>query len=80
MSDVINDSRMLSAGEPYNQKLGSEDFAAGESDNEVERLDQVPETPFEDPQEFQLINQNEVERQLGNVVKLELKYAILSGT
>lgn len=39
----------------------------------------MPETPFEDPQEFQLINQNEVERMLGNVVKLELKYAILSG-
>lgn len=43
------------------------------------KLDQVPETQFEELQEFVLANQGEVQAFVGQKVTLKLKYAVLLG-
>ena len=44
------------------------------------RLDQVPENQFEEPQDFVLVNQREVQELLGPRVTLKLKYGVLNGS
>ena len=82
MGEVNNANNLLSSG--FNDDHRSEQSANDDSDGSDESGNQgglgpVVETQFEDPQDFCLINQAEVQAVLGNKVTLKLKYAILQG-